>query len=32
MDIMLMSESLKEHMTVCFLLLSFDEGVWVLWG
>lgn len=32
MDIMLMSETLKEHMTVCFPLLSFDEGVWVLWG
>lgn len=31
MDIMLMSESLKEHMIVCFPLLSFDEGVWVLW-
>lgn len=32
MDIMLMSDPLKEHMTVCFPLLSFDEGVWVLWG
>lgn len=31
-DIMLMSESLKEHMIVCFPLLSFDEGVWVLWA
>lgn len=31
-DIMLMSESLKEHMTDCFPPLSFDKGVWVLWG
>lgn len=31
-DIMLMSESLKEHMTDCFPPLSFDKGVWVLWA
>lgn len=30
-DIMLISESWKEHKIVCFPLLSFDEGLWVLW-